>query len=71
MDKDQIKGKMKDVAGRVERQAGEWTGDNDLQAEGTKDQAAGKGQNAFGKMKDAARDLKDDLTNKNRKDEAA
>ncbi len=68
MDKDQIKGKMNDVAGRVERQAGEWTGDEDLQAEGTKDQAKGKAQNAFGKVKDAARDIKDDLT-KNRGDE--
>ncbi len=63
MDKDQIKGKMKDVAGRVERQAGEWTGDKDLQTEGTKDQAKGKAQNTFGKVKDAARDIKDDLKN--------
>ncbi len=61
MDKDTIKGKMNDVAGRVERQAGEWTGDKDLQAEGTKDQAKGKAQNTFGKVKDAARDIKDDL----------
>ncbi len=72
MDKDQIKGKMDDVAGRVKRQAGEWTGDKDLQAEGTKDQAKGKAQNTFGKMKDAARDIKDDLSKKDReKDEAA
>ncbi len=62
MDKDQIKGKLNDVAGRVKRQAGEWTGDKDLQAEGTKDQAKGKAQNTFGKVKDAARDLTDDLT---------
>jgi uncharacterized protein YjbJ (UPF0337 family) len=27
MNKDQIEGKVKDVAGRIERQAGEWTGD--------------------------------------------
>ncbi len=72
MDKDQIKGKMDDVAGRVKRQAGEWTGDKDLQAEGTKDQAKGKAQNTLGKMKDAARDIKDDLSRKDReKDEAA
>ena len=72
MDKDQIKGKMDDVAGRVKRQAGEWTGDKDLQAEGTKDQAKGKAENTFGKVKDAARNIKDDLSNKDReKDEAA
>jgi len=29
MNKDQVKGKVKDVAGRVERQAGEWTGDEE------------------------------------------
>jgi uncharacterized protein YjbJ (UPF0337 family) len=27
MNKDQVKGKVKDVAGRIQRQAGEWTGD--------------------------------------------
>jgi len=27
MNEDQVKGKVKDVAGRIERQAGEWTGD--------------------------------------------
>jgi len=28
MDKDEIKGKGKDIAGRVQRQVGEWTGDS-------------------------------------------
>ena len=31
MNKDQIKGKMNDIKGRVERQAGEWTGDTESQ----------------------------------------
>ena len=61
MDKDTIKGKMKDIGGRVERQAGEWTGDEDLQSEGAKDQAEGKIQNAWGNLKEGARDLKDDV----------
>jgi len=60
MDKDRIEGKVEDVKGRVKRQAGEWTGDSELQAEGALDQAKGKVQNAFGKMKDAARDSMDD-----------
>jgi uncharacterized protein YjbJ (UPF0337 family) len=60
MDKDRAEGKLDDVKGRVKRQVGEWTGDSDLQAEGTADQAKGKIQNAFGKAKDAVRDVADD-----------
>jgi uncharacterized protein YjbJ (UPF0337 family) len=70
MDKDRITGKMDDVAGRVKRQAGEWTGDKDTQAEGLADQAKGKAKNAMGKMKDAARDVADDIRG-NKKDEDA
>jgi uncharacterized protein YjbJ (UPF0337 family) len=62
MDKDRIEGKAEDIKGRVKRQVGEWTGDEELQAEGTADQAKGKVQNAFGKVKDAARDVKDEVT---------
>lgn len=54
MDKDQVEGKLKEVAGRVQRKAGEWTGDTENQVEGAKKQAAGKVQNAWGKAKDAA-----------------
>ena len=53
MNKDRIEGKTKDVAGRIERQAGEWTGSSDLQVKGTAKQAEGKMQNAVGKVKDA------------------
>lgn len=60
MDQDKVKGKMKDIGGRIERQAGEWTGDKDLQAEGAKDQVKGKAQNAWGKVKDIGRDVKHD-----------
>jgi uncharacterized protein YjbJ (UPF0337 family) len=59
MDKDEIKGKAKDVAGRVERQVGEWTGDNEKQVHGAAKQAEGKVQNAWGKVKDAAKDTRD------------
>jgi uncharacterized protein YjbJ (UPF0337 family) len=73
MDKDRIKGKMEDVGGRLKRQAGEWTGDSETQAEGLADQAKGKARNAMGKMKDAARDVADDLrgNREDKKDEAA
>jgi uncharacterized protein YjbJ (UPF0337 family) len=57
MDKDRVEGKLKDVAGRVERQVGEWTGDSEQQAKGAAKQVEGKVQNAWGKAKDAAKDV--------------
>jgi uncharacterized protein YjbJ (UPF0337 family) len=61
MDKERIKGKAEDVAGRVERQVGEWTGNDKAQAEGLAKQAEGKARNAVGKTKDAVRDAADKL----------
>jgi uncharacterized protein YjbJ (UPF0337 family) len=55
MNKDRVEGKMKDVAGRVERQAGEWTDNEKMQVQGTAKQAEGKIQNAVGKLKDAGK----------------
>jgi uncharacterized protein YjbJ (UPF0337 family) len=52
MNKDQVEGKVKDVAGRIERQAGEWTGDKKKQVRGTLKQVEGKVQNAWGNAKD-------------------
>lgn len=73
MDKDRIKGKAEDIAGRAKRQVGEWTGDKDAQAEGAVDQLKGKARNAVGKVKDAARDVADDARHNDadRKDDAA
>ena len=42
MDKDRIKGKAKDVKGRIKRQVGEWTGDEKTQVEGAAEQAKGR-----------------------------
>ena len=61
MNKDNIKGKAKDIAGRVERQAGEWTGDEKAQAEGLGRQAEGKVQKAWGDLKDAGNRMKNDI----------
>ncbi len=55
MNKDQVKGKVKDIAGRAQRQAGEWTGDDEMQVHGAVKQAEGKLQNAWGNVKDAAK----------------
>lgn len=56
MDKDKVKGAMDDVAGRIKRQTGEWTGDPNKQVEGAAQQIKGKAEKALGNMKDAARD---------------
>jgi uncharacterized protein YjbJ (UPF0337 family) len=61
MDKDRIKGKVEEIAGRAKRQVGEWTGDEKTQAEGLAEQAKGKARNTVGKAKDAIRDAADDL----------
>ena len=55
MDKDRVEGKVKDIAGRTQRQVGEWTGDSESQAKGAAKQAEGKVQNAWGKAKDAVK----------------
>lgn len=59
MDKDRVEGKVKDIAGRAQRQVGEWTGDRESQAKGAVKQAEGKVQNAWGKAKDAVRKSSD------------
>ena len=56
MDKDTLKGKGKDITGRVERQVGEWTGREDLQVEGAGKQVEGKLQKGVGKLKEMGRD---------------
>lgn len=48
MGKDRVKGMLKDIAGRAQRQSGEWTGDTETQAKGAAKQAEGKIQNALG-----------------------
>jgi uncharacterized protein YjbJ (UPF0337 family) len=60
MDKERIKGKAEDIAGRVQRHVGEWTGDKKAQAEGLAKQAEGKVRNAVGKLKDSVRDAADE-----------
>ena len=59
MNKDQVKGKVKDVAGRIERQAAEWTGDEKKEVHGTMKQAEGKIENAWGNVKEAGKKAAD------------
>jgi uncharacterized protein YjbJ (UPF0337 family) len=69
MNDDRVKGKAKDVAGRVERQVGEWTGDSEAQVKGAAKQAEGKVQNAWGKAKDAAKKSEDNPNANDRGDD--
>jgi uncharacterized protein YjbJ (UPF0337 family) len=64
MNKDRVEGKLKDVAGRIERQAGEWTGDPKKQLKGAARQVEGKMQNALGKVKDATQKEPDSKVSK-------
>jgi uncharacterized protein YjbJ (UPF0337 family) len=64
VDKDTIKGKMKDAGGRIERQVGEWTDDEKMQSEGAGKQVEGKAQKGIGKLKEMGRDIKDKVERK-------
>jgi uncharacterized protein YjbJ (UPF0337 family) len=60
MNKDQIKGGVKDTAGKVQEQAGKLTGNKEQQAKGIGKQAAGKVQKGVGDVKDAAKSMRKD-----------
>ncbi|HUY94232.1 MAG TPA: CsbD family protein [Terracidiphilus sp.] len=62
MDKDQVKGTMDDAAGRIKRQAGEWTGDTKTQADGAAQQVKGKAEKAWGNAKEAVRNADKERT---------
>jgi len=59
MNKDTVKGKMKEVEGRIQRQAGELAGSKKEQLKGMAKQAQGKVQEGLGKMKDAGGNVVD------------
>lgn len=59
MNKENAEGKAKDIVGRAERQAGEWSGDKEQQARGAEKQVEGKAENALGKGKQAGRKAAD------------
>jgi uncharacterized protein YjbJ (UPF0337 family) len=56
MNKDQVKGGMKDAAGKVQKEAGKLMGSKEQQAKGTSKQAEGKVQKGVGNVKEAVRD---------------
>ena len=54
MNRDQAKGTAKDLAGRVQRAAGDLTGNTSQQIKGAAKQVAGKVQKGIGNVRDAA-----------------
>jgi uncharacterized protein YjbJ (UPF0337 family) len=55
MDKDRIKGTVKQAEGTIKEKVGQATGDTSLEIEGKVEKAEGTVQKAFGKLKDAFR----------------
>jgi uncharacterized protein YjbJ (UPF0337 family) len=52
MNKDQIKGKAKDIGGKIQEEAGKVVGSSEQQAKGLSNQAEGKVQEKYGDVKD-------------------
>lgn len=61
MNKDQVKGTVKDIAGKVQQKAGRLTGSKKQQVKGLAKQVAGKAQKGYGDARQAA-----DKANRNR-----
>ena len=56
MNKDQIKGKAKDIAGKIQEEGGKLVGSKAQQAKGLKKQVEGKVQEQIGNLKEAVKD---------------
>jgi uncharacterized protein YjbJ (UPF0337 family) len=63
MNKDQIKGKAKDIGGKIQEEAGKVVGSSEQQAKGLGKQAEGKIQEKAGDLKE---NLKDKIDRGNR-----
>jgi uncharacterized protein YjbJ (UPF0337 family) len=56
IDEDRTEGSMKQMGGKLKEGVGKLFGDEKVKSEGQADQAEGKVQNAWGSMKDKARE---------------
>lgn len=59
MNKDHVKGEVKDIAGKAQEKYGKATGSTEHQAKGLAKQVEGKVQKGLGDVKDAVRDAND------------
>jgi uncharacterized protein YjbJ (UPF0337 family) len=57
MNKDQVKGKAKDVAGKIQEKGGRLVGSTSEQAKGLKKQVEGKAQAQIGNLKEDVKDV--------------
>jgi uncharacterized protein YjbJ (UPF0337 family) len=57
MNKDQVKGKAKNIAGKIQEQAGKLVGSKKQQIKGLSKQISGKTQESFGDVRQSAEDL--------------
>ena len=60
MNKDQVKGAVKNVEGKVQEQAGKLVGNKDQQVKGISKQISGKAQENVGNARQAIKNLKTD-----------
>ena len=56
MNKDQVKGTLKDAAGKAQETAGKVIGSSEQQLKGIKKQVDGQGQKAVGDIKEVVKD---------------
>jgi uncharacterized protein YjbJ (UPF0337 family) len=61
MNKDQVKGTAKDIAGKVQEEAGNLTGSKEQEAKGLAKQVEGKTQKKVGDAKEVVKDSIDKL----------
>jgi uncharacterized protein YjbJ (UPF0337 family) len=59
MNKDQVKGTVKDIAGKVQQETGELTGSETQQIKGMKNQVEGKIQKGVGDVKESMDEAND------------
>ncbi|MGX4644275.1 CsbD family protein [Massilia sp. SYSU DXS3249] len=56
MNKDQVEGKLQDIGGKIQEEAGKLVGNKEQEAKGLKNQVEGKTQEKYGDVKDALND---------------
>ena len=59
MNKDQVKGTAKDIAGKIQEGAGKAVGSKEQEAKGLDKQVSGKAQKKYGDAKEAIKDAVD------------
>jgi uncharacterized protein YjbJ (UPF0337 family) len=56
MNKDQVNGKLKDIGGKIQEEAGKLVGSEEQQAKGLANQVEGKTQEKLGNLKESIHD---------------